>query len=341
VWVCCSRWILLQNKFRVPNVLRCVAVCCSVAACVAVDQSCWSMQWCITCVAVCCTVLQCVAVWGCVLQRKTLLLDSFVYHTCCSIFAVYCSVWQRTAVCCSLLQRIAASCSMLQYVAVCCSVLQRMALAAQFIVLSIHLFISVYPAIYFCVSSCLCLCIDVQGWVGLEKLVVYGMTHSDVGYDPVYQCDMTCSDVWHDSFQKCEKVWHNAFRCVRRFRSSVWLDLFRCVTWRCSYMRHMYEFLRLMHQCDTIPVISVTCLLHRHNSLRFVTRLRSSVWHDFFTSDVWHDSVYRCDMTGTSVWQGSVHQCDMAYNKTSFISVTWRSSVWHNHISHVTLISVT
>ena len=83
---------------HIPGVLQCVAVCCSVLKCVAVNSYNTASTSTFTIYQVCCSVLQCVAV-------------------CCSAL-------QSVAACCSVLQCVTECCSVLQCVAVCCSVLQ-------------------------------------------------------------------------------------------------------------------------------------------------------------------------------------------------------------------------
>jgi len=58
--------MLAPNTWPSPQVLQCVAVCCSVLQCVAVCCSELLLQ----CVAVHCSVLQCVALFCSVLKQR-------------------------------------------------------------------------------------------------------------------------------------------------------------------------------------------------------------------------------------------------------------------------------
>jgi len=67
------------------------------------------------CVAVCCSVLQCVAVQWMPMSTR------FMCMCVCALGVSACA--QSVALCCSMLQSVAVCCSLLQSVAVCCSVL--------------------------------------------------------------------------------------------------------------------------------------------------------------------------------------------------------------------------
>jgi len=117
---------------RIPPVLQCVAVCCSVLQCVAVCYSalqcaavrCSVLQYVVVCcsvlqcVAVCCSVLLCVAVCcrACVSDSPRLFYAVHGEMRHCSVLQRY-SVLQRVAVAC---YSVAEGCSALQCVAACC-----------------------------------------------------------------------------------------------------------------------------------------------------------------------------------------------------------------------------
>ena len=148
-------------RLKVPTVLQCVAVCCSVLQCVAVccsvlqcvavccsvlqyspaqfraephdgisrgqyGTSCYVLrcQQCysmLQCVTLCYSVLQCVAV----LRYTTSDLRSFEESHSMGVAAeIWYELLHRKVQCCSVLQNVAECCRMLQCVAVCCSVLQ-------------------------------------------------------------------------------------------------------------------------------------------------------------------------------------------------------------------------
>jgi len=78
------------------------------------------------CVAVCCSVSQCVAV-----QKSEVNQDRIGHgggiDTCLrsTLIVVCCSVLQCVLLCCSVLQCVAMCCSVMQCVAVCCSTEER------------------------------------------------------------------------------------------------------------------------------------------------------------------------------------------------------------------------
>jgi len=127
----------------------CVAVCCSVLQCVAVDARRKHVRVCLVthdppasptapvlqCVAVCLlsrTIDMCVALWLCValcLCVAVFLLSTTAdmqptQHDLLLRASVFLGVLQFVAVYCSVLQCVAVWCSVVQGVAVCCSVLQ-------------------------------------------------------------------------------------------------------------------------------------------------------------------------------------------------------------------------